>query len=531
MGVNICECDKRTEKSDKELFVDWDKKNSQTNNENIITVNRNNNIIDDKSLTRMKYIKIFNENGNSPLSNIKPVLSSTLSNNNNTSNQTLKDEKIQNIIKIQSCFRAYLVRKKNINKNMNKTISNNKNYEEIFEEEESISYRKNIDVAATVFSNINNSEISQDNNSKRKKNNNGRNLMFPFNIKNKLKTNYKYSGYIHKKKKNKEEKEIENSSSSDEEKESNDNEEKSEIIKEGFGKFIFNDGTEFCGIFHNNILQNYGKYTNMDQRDKANKEIIITNNFNYEEFIGEYKDYILDGFGVYKNYITNLKITGIFKDNNICGIGIEDSAEGGYVYRGEFVNNQKEGYGTIEWKDGAKYQGEFKENQINGYGIIEYPDDKFYQGEVKNGKMEGFGEFFWKDEKKYIGNYRNDKRNGFGIFIFKENEQQNNLIRNSKIYKTNSLLDNLSAYLGFWKNGSMDGFGMIVTKDEIKYGLWENGIKRKNFGSNFALKTYLKWIDKKYVKFFLRNHLQILEFLRQCVIIEKDINPIIYKSP
>jgi hypothetical protein len=269
----------------------------------------------------------------------------------------------------------------------------------------------------------------------------------------------------------------------------------------------------------------------MDQRDKANKEIIITNNFNYEEFIGEYKDYILDGFGVYKNYITNLKITGIFKDNNICGIGIEDSAEGGYVYRGEFVNNQKEGYGTIEWKDGAKYQGEFKENQINGYGIIEYPDDKFYQGEVKNGKMDGFGEFFWKDERKYIGNYKNDRRNGFGVFIIKVNEQQNDLSQNSNNYKKNTLLDNYSAYLGFWKNGSLDGFGMIITKDEIKYGLWENGIKRKNFGSNFALKTYLKWIDKKYVKFFLRNHLQILEFLRQCVIIEKDINPIIFKSP
>ena len=527
MGVNICECDKRTEKLEKELYVDWDKKNSQINNENIITINRNNNIIDDKSISRMKYIKMFNENGNSPLSNIKQVRSSTLSNNNNTSNQTLKDEKTQNIVKIQSCFRAYLVRKKNINENMNKSDINN-NIEEIFEEEESISYRKNIDVAATAFSNINNSEISRDNSCKSKKNNNDSNLVFPFNMKNKLRTNYKYSGYVQKKKKNKE---IDKSSSSDEEKESNDNEERPELIKEGFGKLIFNDGTEFCGIFHNNILQNYGKYLNIDHKDKANKEIIITNNLNYEEFIGEYKNYTPDGFGVYKNYITNLKITGIFKNNNICGIGIEDSAEGGYVYSGEFVNNQKEGYGTIEWKDGAKYQGEFKENQINGYGIIEYPDDKFYQGEVRNGKMDGFGEFFWKDERKYIGNYKNDRRNGFGVFIIKVNEQQNDLSQNSNNYKKNTLLDNYSAYLGFWKNGSLDGFGMIITKDEIKYGLWEDGIKRKNLESTFILKTYLKWIDKKYVRLFLGKHLQIIEFLRQCIMIERDINPILLKKP
>ena len=528
MGVNICECDKRTGKLEKELYVDWDKKNPQLNNENIITVNRNNNIIDDKSISRMKYIKMFNENGNSQLANIKPVLSTTLSNNNNTSNQTLNDEKIQNIIKIQSFFRGYLIRKKNANINMNKTNSNNSHIDEVFEEEESISYRNNVDIAATVFSNINSSENSQDNNRKVNKNvdknKNGSKKVFPFNIKNKLKTNYKYSGYVHKKKKNTEEKEIEKSSSSDEENESNDNEKKEELIKEGFGKFIFSDGTEFCGVFHNNILQNYGKYSNIDQKDIANKEIIFTDNLNYEEFIGEYKNYVPNGFGIYKNYITNLKITGIFKDNNICGIGIEDSSEGGYLYTGEFLNNQKQGYGTIEWKDGAKYQGEFKENQINGYGIIEYPDDKFYQGEVKNGRMDGFGEFFWKDERKYIGNYKNDRRNGFGVFIFKVDDPQN--IKGQNNYKKGTLLDSFSAYLGFWKNGNMDGFGMKVNKDEIKYGVWENGIKRKYLENNFALKTYLKWIDKKYVRLFLGNHLQILEFLRQCVMIERDINPI-----
>ena len=536
MGVNICECDKRTGKLEKELYVDWDKKNSQLNNENIITINKNNNIIEDKSVSRMKYIKMFNENGNSQLCNIKPVLSSTLSNNNNNSNQTLKDEKIQNIIKIQSCFRGYLVRKKNLNISMNKNDinnsnnSNNNNIEEIFEEEESISYRKNIDIVSIVFSNINCSEFSHDNNRKNSKNvdknKNGSKTVFPFNIKIKLKTNYKYSGYVHKKNKNKDIKGIEKSSSSVEEKGSNDNEEKAELIKEGFGKFIFKDGTEFCGIFHNNIMEKYGKYTNIGQKDMANKEIIITDNLNYEEFIGEYKDYSPDGFGVYKNYITNLKITGIFKDNNICGIGIEDSTEGGYIYSGEFVNNQKEGYGTIEWKDGAKYQGEFKDNQINGYGIIEYPDDKFYQGEMRNGRMDGFGEFFWKDERKYIGNYKNDRRNGFGVFIFKAYESNNNINRNPNIYKKFSLINNFSAYLGFWKDGNMDGFGMKVTKDEIKYGLWENGIKRKNLESNFALQTYLKWIDKKYIKLFLGNHIQTLEFLRQCIMIEKDINPI-----
>ena len=195
-------------------------------------------------------------------------------------------------------------------------------------------------------------------------------------------------------------------------------------------KVIFhNDGTEFCGIFNENNLETYGKYSNINQRnknieDKNDKEIIITDNVNYEEFMGEYKDYISDGFGIYKNFITNLKISGIFNINGISWIGIEESAEGGYIYTGEFNNNKKEGYGTITWKDGNKYKGEFKNNQLYGYGIIEFPGQKYYQGEIKNGRMDGFGEFFWKDEKRYIGNYKNDKRNGFGIFIFKSNNSK-----------------------------------------------------------------------------------------------------------
>jgi hypothetical protein len=378
----------------------------------------------------------------------------------------------------------------------------------------------NLAISETVFSSnsFHNSQISENTNNKNS--NEEGYIVFPFNIKNKRKMKYKYSGYVYKKNKNKK---SEKSSSFEEEKEKNDKKEKSSLIKEGFGKFIFNDGTEFCGIFHENILQQYGKYTNINKNggNKNDKEIIITDNLNYEEYIGEYKDYVPNGFGIYKNYITNLKITGIFRNNTFSDIGIEESAEGSYTYYGDFINNKKDGYGTMIWKDGAKYQGEFKNNQANGYGMIKYPDNKFYQGEIKNGRMDGFGEFFWKDEKRYIGNYKNDKRNGFGIFIFKLNENQNATSSNKRF-----IINNYSAYIGFWKNGNKEGFGMTVNSSEIKYGLWENGVKRKYLDNNFALKTYIKWIDKQYHKLFLSKHMEVLNLLEQCIMIDKEINPV-----
>ena len=546
MGVPICTCDKQTGNLVKESCIECYGKNIQVNNENKIII-KGNNIVQKKNtdnenyelkdLEKMKCKKMANENWNSSFSKIKQVLSSTNSCNNNSS-QFLNEEKNKNIIKIQSLFRAYLLRKKIENRSRSissrSSISNKSNIEEKIEEEDCISFRMNITFTESVFSSksLNNSKIVEDNynhNSFRNINVNDKDseiIILPFNIKNKMKTKFKYTGYVFKKNKIKKEKVSENSSSFVEEKIINNKEDKKGLIKEGFGKFIFNDGSEFCGIFQQNKLQNYGKYTSSNYKNKNDNEIIITNDNKGEEFIGEYNNYIPDGFGIYKNFNTNLKVKGMFKGNCISGIGIEVSEEGDYTYYGEFINNKKEGYGTIEWKDGSKYQGEFKDNQINGYGIIKYQNNKFYQGEIKNSRMEGFGEFFWKDEKRYIGNYKNDKRNGFGIYIFKDDKQQSPI--NNRANKKSSLFDNFYAYIGFWKNGNMDGFGMIVNRQEIKYGLWENNANRRFLETDFSIKTYLKLTDTKYNNFFSWKHKEFINFLEQCIIIKKDINPIKY---
>ena len=546
MGVNICICNKHTENLVKESSIDCYKKSDQSYFANVITVNNNLNInnkintinednLNEKKIKKIKYKKMFNETGNNS-NNAKHILNSIHSYNYNT-NQTLTDEKYtQNIIKIQLFFRKFLEKKK-----IQKKEEEDEN--EKIENEDNLSLRINLEMAETVFSSnsFRNSHISQENTThnktkdliKKNKNREECDNYIPFNIKNKLKMHYKYSGYV-KKKLRKRNNSLKNNNSEHsnllEKKEIMDNEEKSGLIKEGFGKFIFYDGAEFCGIFHDNILQKYGKYSIINQKNKNilqknEKEVIITGNVNYEDFCGEYKDYVQDGFGIYKNYITNIKITGNFNYNGIFGVGIEESVEGGYIYTGEFKNNKKEGYGTIIWKDGAKYIGEFKDNQINGYGIIEFPEQKYYQGEVKKGRMEGFGEFFWKDEKKYIGNYKNDKRNGFGVLIFKSNRNSIIISQNMNINDNYNDLHNFSAYVGFWKNGNMDGFGMKVNCLEIKYGLWDNGIKRRYLETNFALKTYIKWIDKKYTKLFLGHQSEILSFLEKCLNIDSDIYP------
>ena len=549
MGVCLWRCNKNQDNIIKESSIDCYKKTDQSLIPNIITSN-NVNEEDEKKMMKLKYNKIFKDpkenqkqNRNGVNMNPNSNIQYTFSNKATAENSTNNEKYVKNVVKIQSFFRKHTRMKENHEKKNKIEV----NKEEDKNKDESLSLKLNMEMMETVFSSnsFNNSNISKENmnnedsniiekNKDNDSNNNSVNIFIPFNIKNKFgNIHYRYSGYVKKKTKIISEDSPKLNSNLCEEKDIYDNIEKSGLIKEGFGKFMFNDGTEFCGIFHDNILQNYGKFTNVNQKNndinninnininnknangnnninkkEQDKEIIITDNINYEGFFGIYKNYIPDGFGIYSNFITNLKITGIFGSKGIYGIGIEQSEEGGYTYEGEFVNNKKEGLGTIIWKDGCKYQGEFKNNQMHGYGIIEFSGDNYYQGEIKNGKMEGFGEFLWSDKRKYIGNYKNDKRNGFGIYMSKINE-----IQYCSENENDQDAYNISIFVGFWKNGNMDGLGMKLINSDIKYGIWENGFKKKYIDTNLAMKTYVKWIDKRYKKLFLEKKTNIIDFL------------------
>ena len=52
---------------------------------------------------------------------------------------------------------------------------------------------------------------------------------------------------------------------------------------------------------------------------------------NNEEFIGEYKNNIPNGYGIYRNIVSERKCLGYFKLNGLNGIGIEESIEDGYT--------------------------------------------------------------------------------------------------------------------------------------------------------------------------------------------------------
>ena len=79
------------------------------------------------------------------------------------------------------------------------------------------------------------------------------------------------------------------------------------------------------------------------------------------------------------------------------------------MYQGEFLNNEIDGRGRYEWKDGKVYEGQWSHNLMHGFGILIFPDGNRYEGEFVKDRREGRGKYFWKDGRVYDGEWKDWK--------------------------------------------------------------------------------------------------------------------------
>lgn len=61
------------------------------------------------------------------------------------------------------------------------------------------------------------------------------------------------------------------------------------------------------------------------------------------------------------------------------------------MYRGEWLNDKREGNGIMEFDDGSRYEGEWKNDRREGQGTKFYITGAIYKGEWKDGKRDGKG--------------------------------------------------------------------------------------------------------------------------------------------
>ena len=211
--------------------------------------------------------------------------------------------------------------------------------------------------------------------------------------------------------------------------------------KIGKGELIYKNGSKIIGTFYKNEPYGWNIY--------INEEGIL--------YIGLFKNGNLNGKGIRFQKKNNLLYKGDFINNLREGEGIEIGNGG--KYEGSFENDKRSGKGKIYFDSGDYYEGDFSDNKFNGKGhfiwkkngheyigdylngiihgngLYKWNKDQYYKGQYINGVKEGEGEIKYADGKKFICPFKNGKPNGIGIFIDPKGKQKEVQFIDGKINK------------------------------------------------------------------------------------------------
>lgn len=181
---------------------------------------------------------------------------------------------------------------------------------------------------------------------------------------------------------------------------------------------------------------------------------------------------------------------GDLQDYKRNGSGEYTDHEKGITYKGDWKDDQFDGKGELTVKDRWVYKGEFVGGVKEGEGVVEYLRSKnYYKGRFENNKKNGFGEMQWIAQNQcFEGDWKDDKMEGFGYYIYLSALGSKKNIRNF--------------YVGNFSKNKREGFGLHFYSDGSCYiGEWVNSVK-----DGKAL--YIDDLGYFHIKNFTNNHLK-----------------------
>lgn len=216
-----------------------------------------------------------------------------------------------------------------------------------------------------------------------------------------------------------------------------------------------------------NISLDYNDDSSDDSSDDISDDSSDDSSYNSDVVYIHEEDLPTDWKSLYENHYEGEEFNGMPNGKGI----LYDVGSGDPTYVGNFLNGNFHRKGII-YIDGKKiYSGEWKDGQRHGYGKSYYKGQnqrfeglwkkdfpysgKIYSNQGKlifDGLFKDFSGFFpfYEDvllEKIYLGKWKNGKKDGYGI-----------------LKKFNSL-----EYKGFWKQGKMSGKGELFEKGFLRY--------------------------------------------------------------
>ena len=189
----------------------------------------------------------------------------------------------------------------------------------------------------------------------------------------------------------------------------------------GWNILVNNSGIIYIGLFNNNILTGKG---------------INFNTLNGYLYKGDFNNFKKDGYG--EEIFNEFKYKGEFNDDKKSGKG-ELILNNKDKYKGKFLNNKFNGNGNYVWFGKNKeYYGNFVEGEINGNGFLKWGKGKYYKGSFNNGIKEGKGEFGYINGLKFFFTFINDLPKEKGYMLDKSNKIFEVMHNQGKIYDKNN---------------------------------------------------------------------------------------------
>lgn len=189
----------------------------------------------------------------------------------------------------------------------------------------------------------------------------------------------------------------------------------------GPGEILYSDGSQKIGYFFDDNFVGWNTY--IDKEGSIYVGLFIDGNlngkgikYNLENdhiYKGDFINGLRHGFG--KDYRKDLRYEGEFVNDKRCGKG-QIMFSSGDEYKGEFIDNKFNGYGRYKWKNGEEYIGYYLNGEFHGEGIHKWGKDEYYKGQFVNGIRQGKGEIGFNGGKKIIVNFNKGKPNGEGLF-------------------------------------------------------------------------------------------------------------------
>ena len=254
--------------------------------------------------------------------------------------------------------------------------------------------------------------------------------------------------------------------------------------KNGWGVYIYDDGSVYEGYFRKGNRDGYGKLT-------------LTDGSIYQ---GQFAKDKYEGYGVISNP-DGTQIAGIFERGRYVGelknqfgcvsgdcyngYGVKVDNTGSYF--GEFKEGKFHGMGRFVEKNGIEYDGSFVAGSFDGFATLTYPEGVRpdglvkYIGEVKNGDPNGYGAMLYKDGSIYYGHISNNNYNGQGVLV--------NMSDNGKkligVWRDGQLVNPLEEKELDLIYGSKNGYGIKLTESGRYQGNMENGLPSGQGMMNF----------------------------------------------